>query len=176
MKKNPYHTQHTRVIVSSLLFLLPLFSPPPPSPPPFPPPSLDCFYRMNNLHFALPDYQQALELDQSDWSIWCRIAIVFCELGVECFGRGQYSEAEEHFSSAIQHNPKVSRFYFCRARARHEREVREEELVSRVLSFYYTMSSSALVYCGACNVLLYTVVHVMYCCILLYTVVYCGIL
>ena len=102
-----------------LLFLLP-FSPPPP----LPPPSLDCFYRMNNLHFALPDYQQALELDQSDWSIRCRIAIVFCELGVECFGRGQYSEAEQHFSSAIQHNPKVSRFYFCRARARHERKVR----------------------------------------------------
>ena len=97
-----------------------------PSSPPLLLPSLDCFYRMNNLHFALPDYQQALELDQSDWSIRCRIAVVFCELGVECFGRGQYSEAEEHFSSAIQHNPKVSRFYFCRARARHEREVRDE--------------------------------------------------
>ena len=138
---------------------------------------------MNNLHFALPDYQQALELDQSDWSIWCRIAIVFCELGVECFGRGQYSEAEEHFSSAIQHNPKVSRFYFCRARARHEREVREEELVSRVLSFYYTVSSSALVYCGIlwytmmyCGILWYTVVYCSICDLLWHTVVYCGIL
>lgn len=135
MKKNPYHTQHTHVVVSSLILSPPPSFPISPSPPPrlllFLLPSLDCFYRMNNLHFALPDYQQALELDQSDWSIQCRIAIVFCELGVECFGRGQYSEAEQHFSSAIQHNPKVSRFYFCRARARHEREVREE-LVSRV--------------------------------------------
>ena len=128
------HTTHSCCCLLPYPFsssLLPHFSFPPPRLLLFLLPSLDCFYRMNNLHFALPDYQQALELDQSDWSIQCRIAIVFCELGVECFGRGQYSEAEQHFSSAIQHNPKVSRFYFCRARARHEREVREE-LVSRV--------------------------------------------
>ena len=83
----------------------------------------DCFYRMNNLHFALADYQQALEFDQSDWSVRCRVAIVHCELGVECYGRGEHSEAEGHFTGAIRCNPKVSRFYLCRARARHELKV-----------------------------------------------------
>ncbi len=85
--------------------------------------STDCFYRLNNLPFALADYQQALELSPTDWGLQCRVAVVLCELGVQEFGRDQFSRAEELFSSAISYNPKVSRFYVCRARARYEGKV-----------------------------------------------------
>ena len=83
----------------------------------------DCFYRMDNLHFALADYQQALELDPTNWDISCRIAVVHCELGVDLFSKGSYKKAEKQFTAALQHNPKVSRFYLCRARARNELKV-----------------------------------------------------
>ena len=83
----------------------------------------DCFYRMNKLRFALSDYQQALELDPNNWGVYCRIGVVCSEIGVELFRRGEYSEAEKFFSSAIQYNPKVSWFYVCRARARYELKV-----------------------------------------------------
>ena len=83
----------------------------------------DCFYRMNNLHFALADYQQALELDPTNWDISCRIAVVYCELGIDLFSKDSYEKAEKQFTAALQHNPKVSRFYLCRARARNELKV-----------------------------------------------------
>ena len=84
---------------------------------------LDCFYRHGNLQFALSDYQQALELDPSYWEVYCRVAIVCCEIGVELFSKTKYSEAESYFSAAIKHNPKVGWFYICRARARCELRV-----------------------------------------------------
>lgn len=83
----------------------------------------DCFYRLGNLNFALADYQQALELDPANWEVYCRVGVVCCEIGVELFGKGSYVEAEEKFSAAIQHNPKVSWFYLCRARAKYELKV-----------------------------------------------------
>ena len=87
--------------------------------------SPDCFYRLGNLQFSLADYQQALELDPMDWEVYCRVAVVYCEIGVELFGRGQYQRAHELFSAAIHHNPKVSWFYICRARTRYELKVRD---------------------------------------------------
>ena len=42
----------------------------------------DCFFRQNELNFALADYHQALELDAKDDSIRTRIAVVHNEYGV----------------------------------------------------------------------------------------------
>jgi Tfp pilus assembly protein PilF len=78
---------------------------------------------MDNLHFALADYQQALELDPTNWDISCRIAVVHCELGVDLFSKASYEKAEKQFTAALRHNPKVGRFYLCRARARNELKV-----------------------------------------------------
>ena len=78
---------------------------------------------MNELHFALTDYKQALELDPTNWDVSCRAAVVHCELGVELFSKCSYEEAEKQFTSALHYNPKVSRFYLCRARARNELKV-----------------------------------------------------
>lgn len=86
---------------------------------------LDCFYRLGHLEFALCDYQQALELEPGDWEVYCRLAVVYGEVGVELFRKRDYLRAEELFSAAIQHNPKVSHFYICRARARYQLKVRD---------------------------------------------------
>lgn len=51
------------------------------------------------------------------------MAIVCGEIGVELFDKERHTEAEEFFTSAIQHNPKVSWFYVCRARTRYELKV-----------------------------------------------------
>lgn len=78
---------------------------------------------MGHLQFALSDYQQALELDPSNWEVYCRVAVVCCEIGIELFRKAHYSNAEQLFSAAIQHNPKVSWFYICRARVNYELKV-----------------------------------------------------
>jgi tetratricopeptide (TPR) repeat protein len=80
----------------------------------------DCFYRLSNLHFALGDYCRAQHLSPGDWQIRCRVAVTQSELGVKEFTSGHFKEAEKLFSSAITNNPKVSRFYFYRARTRYE--------------------------------------------------------
>ena len=85
---------------------------------------LDCFYRSNLLHFALCDYNEALELDPSLWDTYCRVAVVSSEMGVDLFTKGKFEKAEGFFTAAIHHNPKVARFYLCRARARLELKAR----------------------------------------------------
>lgn len=76
---------------------------------------VDCFYHMRNLPFALADYKQALELDQCDWSIASRIAVVCCEIGVHYFHEQNLIKAKEYLSDAIDYNPNVSSFYVYRA-------------------------------------------------------------
>ena len=83
----------------------------------------DCFYHLNNLYFALADYSQALHLSPNDWYIRCRVSVTQCELGVKEFEGGNFSEADDLFSSAICNNPKVSKFYLYRARVRYEMKV-----------------------------------------------------
>ena len=63
-------------------------------------------------------------MDPSDWEVSCRIGIVYSELGVVSYSKECFTESEAHFTSAITHNPKVSRFYTCRAKARLMRKVR----------------------------------------------------
>ncbi|KAL5484727.1 hypothetical protein EMCRGX_G021272 [Ephydatia muelleri] len=75
----------------------------------------DCFYHMRNLLFALADYKQALELDQNDWSIASRIAVVCCEIGVHHFHEQNMIKAKDYLSEAINYNPYVSSFYVYRA-------------------------------------------------------------
>ena len=48
------------------------------------------------------------------------MAVTQCELGVKEFSGGNHTEAETLFSRAISNNPKISRFYFYRAKTRHE--------------------------------------------------------
>ncbi|XP_022085210.1 uncharacterized protein LOC110976332 [Acanthaster planci] len=80
---------------------------------------LDCFFRLNELHFALADYHQALELDNGDWTIRSRIASIHSEFGLLDYEEHSYKEAEARFTVAIQHNPRVGSFYIYRAKVRY---------------------------------------------------------
>ena len=93
----------------------------------------DCFYHMRNLPFALADYKQAHELDQSDWSIVSRIGVVCCELGVQHFHDQNLVKAKEYLSEAIASNPNVSYFYVCRATVLQALKVRcvQDEVCTR---------------------------------------------
>jgi len=79
----------------------------------------DCFYRTKELHFALSDYLQALDIDESDDSVKCKLANVYNDLGIMEYNGGNYQQAEEFFSVAISYNPSVSSFYASRARSRY---------------------------------------------------------
>lgn len=79
----------------------------------------DCFVKQGDLIFALADYQQALEMDTSSWETKCRVGVVHNELGIISYKDKNYQDALQHFSLAIDHNPKVSQFYVHRARARY---------------------------------------------------------
>ena len=47
--------------------------------------STDCFFKLNNLVFALADYQQALDVDPGCWDIKCRISVVQNEFGIAAY-------------------------------------------------------------------------------------------
>ncbi|XP_038063686.1 uncharacterized protein LOC119734321 [Patiria miniata] len=78
----------------------------------------DCFFRLNELHFALADYHQALELDNTDWTIRSRIASIHSEFGLMDYEEHSYKEAEARFTVAIQHNPRVGSYFISRAKVR----------------------------------------------------------
>lgn len=79
----------------------------------------DCFFRLNELHFALSDYQQALEMDSSDWSVRCRLSIVYNEFGILEYYDRHYLEAIDHLTTCIRYNPRIGAYYLSRARARY---------------------------------------------------------
>lgn len=83
----------------------------------------DCFFRLNELHFSLSDYQQALEMDSSDWSVRCRLSIVYNEFGILEYYDRHYLEAIDHLTTSIQYNPRIGAYYLSRARARYMIEV-----------------------------------------------------
>ncbi len=80
--------------------------------------STDCFFRLNELHFALADYHQALEMDHSDWMIRSRIASIHSEFGLLDYEEHNYQEAEARFTVAIQYNPRMGSYYVYRAKVR----------------------------------------------------------
>ncbi|XP_078484235.1 tetratricopeptide repeat protein 16-like [Ciona intestinalis] len=77
----------------------------------------DCFFKLNDLGFALADYQQAMEIDPTCWDIKCRVAVVHNELGITAYQERRYQEAVKRFSLAVEHNNKVGQFYVHRARS-----------------------------------------------------------
>ncbi|KAJ7378083.1 Tetratricopeptide repeat protein 16 [Desmophyllum pertusum] len=97
----------------------------------------DCFFRLNELHFSLSDYQQALEMDSSDWSVRCRLSIVYNEFGILEYYDRHYLEAIDYLTTCIRYNPRIGAYYLSRARARYMLEdldgARHDVLVSLYL-------------------------------------------
>ena len=81
----------------------------------------DCFYCMRELAFSLADYQQALDLG-GDGDVRSRLSVVHGEMGVNEFEAGRYDKASEHFTSAIDNNGLIPRYYVCRAHCRYARD------------------------------------------------------
>jgi tetratricopeptide (TPR) repeat protein len=50
----------------------------------------DCFFKKNDYHFALADYQQAKELDPADTIIKDRMAKVYYLYGVQSYDEKNY--------------------------------------------------------------------------------------
>ena len=78
----------------------------------------DCFRMVGYLNFALADYQQALELDPTDWVIISRISLVHHQYGIKEYSDKHYAEAEKCFTTAITCNSKIAQYYISRAWAR----------------------------------------------------------
>ncbi|KAK2120351.1 Tetratricopeptide repeat protein 16 [Saguinus oedipus] len=100
----------------------------------------DCFFQLGNLTFAEADYQQALALSPQDEGANMRMGLLqekmgFCEQRRRYVGFGphdgplhgnlgptvscrQFQKAEEHFSTAIRHNPQKAQYYLYRAKSR----------------------------------------------------------
>ncbi|XP_067660873.1 tetratricopeptide repeat protein 16-like isoform X1 [Haliotis asinina] len=79
----------------------------------------DCFFKQNELNFALQDYHQAMELDANDQATKSRIAVIHNEFGVGAYQEKNYAESEVKFTMAIQYNPHVGQYYIARARTRY---------------------------------------------------------
>ncbi|XP_055255051.1 tetratricopeptide repeat protein 16 [Moschus berezovskii] len=78
----------------------------------------DCFFQLGNLTFAEADYQQALALSPKDEGAHLRMGLLQEKLGFCEHQSRQFQKAENHFSMAIQHNPRKPQYYLYRARSR----------------------------------------------------------
>lgn len=96
----------------------------------------DCFFRLNELHFALSDYQQALEMDSNDWSVRCRLSVVYNEFGILEYYDRHYLEAIDHLTTSIHYNPRVGAYYLSRARARYMIEDMDGARLDVLMSLY----------------------------------------
>ena len=103
-----------------------------------------CFYRLKDLPFAIADYEEAMTLVPWDWSVRTQLAVAHCDAGVEAFRSKQAPNALKHFTRAIECNPKVSRFYICRATLRHLRQVQRSICAGHAGSCHVLVSSSRM--------------------------------
>ncbi|XP_040591556.1 tetratricopeptide repeat protein 16 isoform X2 [Mesocricetus auratus] len=78
----------------------------------------DCFFQLGNLAFAEADYKQALALSPQDEGANLRMGVLQEKMGFCEQTRRQFQRAEDHFSTAIKHNPEKAQYYLHRARSR----------------------------------------------------------
>ncbi|XP_063491866.1 tetratricopeptide repeat protein 16 isoform X2 [Symphalangus syndactylus] len=78
----------------------------------------DCFFQLGNLAFAEADYQQALALSPQDEGANTRMGLLQEKMGFCEQRRRQFQKAEDHFSTAIRHNPQKAQYYLYRAKSR----------------------------------------------------------
>ncbi|XP_030782308.1 LOW QUALITY PROTEIN: tetratricopeptide repeat protein 16-like, partial [Rhinopithecus roxellana] len=78
----------------------------------------DCFFQLGNLAFAEADYQQALALSPQDEGANTRMGLLQEKMGFCEQKRRQFQKAEDHFSTAIRHNPQKAQYYLYRAKSR----------------------------------------------------------
>ncbi|XP_054973560.1 tetratricopeptide repeat protein 16 isoform X4 [Pan paniscus] len=78
----------------------------------------DCFFQLGNLAFAEADYQQALALSPQDEGANTRMGLLQEKMGFCEQRRRQFQKAENHFSTAIRHNPQKAQYYLYRAKSR----------------------------------------------------------
>ncbi|XP_042130787.1 tetratricopeptide repeat protein 16 isoform X5 [Peromyscus maniculatus bairdii] len=78
----------------------------------------DCFFQLGNLSFAEADYKQALALSPHDEGANIRMGVLQEKMGFCEQTRRQFQMAEEHFTSAIKHNPDKAQYYLHRAKSR----------------------------------------------------------
>nr|XP_023421313.1 tetratricopeptide repeat protein 16 [Cavia porcellus] len=79
----------------------------------------DCFHQLGHLAFAEADYSQALALNPQDQGAHMRMCILQERMGLRELNCRQFQKAEEHFSTAIWHNPWRAQCYLYRAKNRH---------------------------------------------------------
>ncbi|XP_005346773.1 tetratricopeptide repeat protein 16 [Microtus ochrogaster] len=78
----------------------------------------DCFFQLGNLAFAEADYKQALALSPQDEGANLRMGVLQEKMGFCEQMRRQFQTAENHFSTAIKHNPEKAQYYLHRAKSR----------------------------------------------------------
>ncbi|XP_077823759.1 tetratricopeptide repeat protein 16 isoform X1 [Macaca mulatta] len=78
----------------------------------------DCFFQLGNLAFAEADYQQALALSPQDEGANTRMGLLQEKMGFCEQKHRQFQKAEDHFSTAIRHNPQKAQYYLYRAKSR----------------------------------------------------------
>lgn len=78
----------------------------------------DCFFQLGNLAFAEADYKQALALSPQDEGANLRMGVLQEKMGFCEQMRRQFQTAEDHFSTAIKHNPEKAQYYLHRAKSR----------------------------------------------------------
>ncbi|XP_074871957.1 tetratricopeptide repeat protein 16 [Carettochelys insculpta] len=77
----------------------------------------DCLFQLGELTFALADYQQALELSPTDFSLQKRVGMLLDELGLQEHKQRKYQRAVYCFSGAIESNPREPCYYLHRAKS-----------------------------------------------------------
>eukprot|EP00795_Rhopilema_esculentum_P010263 gene10263-18957_t len=105
----------------------------------------DCFYKTKELHFALSDYLEALEIDPTNSTIKSRLAAVYNDLGILEYHERRYQQAEEFFSVAISYNPSISSYYVSRARTRYMLETHENAQIDVLSALHIDINNKEVI-------------------------------
>lgn len=76
----------------------------------------DCFHKKNEIHFALGDYEQAVEIDPRDGVAKSRIAEIHYNNAIDLYNEKDYEKSTENFNIAVENAPAVCKYYISRAR------------------------------------------------------------
>ena len=76
----------------------------------------DCFFKKNEIHFALGDYEQAVEINPNDEMSRERVGVIHHYIAIEKYNEKNYEESTNFLNTAIKYSPDNCKYYISRAR------------------------------------------------------------
>jgi tetratricopeptide (TPR) repeat protein len=79
----------------------------------------DCYRALSQFNDAIYDYQKAIEIEPTDWTIRTKLSLTHYMIATNYFNNSSFLDADIELTRAINFNPKVSEYYSLRGKAKY---------------------------------------------------------